>query len=176
MRETNDEELKEYLNKTIGFTGSFADIDTDLDYVFYGKLVNHPRYGIQYQVDSYEVKAPNDLDSLILYLSSGMFKGIGVKTAKKIVEKFGLNTIDTIKKDYTSIALVNGMTISKARYMHDIIINSEYNQDLILKLNSYGFSVKESIDLITIYKSRLEDIVNDNIYELINNISFDKLY
>ena len=80
VRETNDEAMNEYVNKIIGFTGSFTDINIDLDYVLYGKLINHPRYGIQYQVESYEVKAPNDTDSLILYLSSGMFKGIGLKT------------------------------------------------------------------------------------------------
>ena len=175
VRETNDEEVTPFLNKIIGFTGSFTEIDTDLDYIFYGKVVNHPKYGLQYQVDSYEVKAPNDVDSLVLYLSSGMFKGIGLKTAKKIVERFGLDTIEVLKNDYPMIATVSGMTITKARKMHDIIINSEYNQDLILKLNSYGFSVNEAINLITVYKSRIEHIVNDNIYELVEFVSFDKI-
>jgi exodeoxyribonuclease V alpha subunit len=163
VRETNDEELVPFVNKIIGFTGSFTEIDTDLDYVLYGKLVEHPRYGIQYQVSSYEVKAPSDLDSIVLYLSSGMFKGIGIKTAKKIVERFGLDSIKVIKDDYPSVASVSGMTITKARRMHDVIMNSEYNQDLILKLNSIGFSVAEAINLITIYKSRLDEIIKGNI-------------
>ena len=175
VRESNDEELTPFLNKIISFTGSFTEIDTDLDYVFYGKLVVHPKYGVQYQVENYEVKAPNDLDSLVLYLSSGMFKGIGAKTAKKIVERFGLDTINVIKNDYPSIATVSGMTITKARRMHDVIANSEYNQDLILKLNSYGFSVHEAINLITIYKSRIEDLLSNNIYELVEHVNFDKL-
>ena len=175
VRETNDENMEIYLNKIISFTGTFTEIDSDLDYVFYGKLINHPRYGVQYQVESYEVKAPTDLDSLMLYLSSGIFKGIGSKTAKKIVERFGLDSINVIRNDYQAVATVSGMTITKAKKMHDVLINSEYNQDLILKLNTYGFSVKEAIDLITIYKSRLESIINDNVYELVNNVSFDKL-
>ena len=175
VRESNDEELVPFINKIIGFTGSFTEIDTDLDYILYGKLVNHPKYGMQYQVDSYEVKAPNDLDSLILYLSSGIFKGIGAKTAKKIVERFGLDSINVIKNDYPSLATVSGMTITKARRMHDAVINSEYNQDLILKLNSYGFSVAEAINLITIYKSRIETLISGNIYELVEHVNFDKL-
>ena len=175
VRETNDEAMNEYVNKIIGFTGSFTDINTDLDYILYGKLIDHPRYGIQYQVDSYEVKAPSDLDSLILYLSSGMFKGIGLKTAKKIVERFGNDTIETIKNEYEKVALVSGMNISKAKMMHDVIINSEYNQDLILKLNSYGFSVNEAIRLISIYKNNIESIISDNLYDLVEYISFDKL-
>lgn len=175
VRETNDEVMNEYVNKIIGFTGSFTDINTDLDYVLYGKLINHPRYGIQYQVESYEVKAPNDTDSLILYLSSGMFKGIGLKTAKKIVERFGNDTIETIKNEYEKVALVSGMNISKAKMMHDVIINSEYNQDLILKLNSYGFSVNEAIKLISIYRNNIDSIISDNLYDLVEYISFDKL-
>ncbi len=175
VRETNDDDMVPFLNKIIGFTGSFTEIDTDLDYVLYGKLVTHPKYGLQYQVEEYEVKAPNDLDSLVLYLSSGLFKGIGAKTAKKIVERFGMNTLDVIKKDYTSLATVSGMTITKARKMHDSILNSEYNQDLILKLNGYGFSVNEAIKLITTYKSRINDVVDGNIYELVDIINFDKL-
>ena len=175
VRETNDDDMVPFLNKIIGFTGSFTEIDTDLDYILYGKLVTHPKYGLQYQVDGYEVKAPNDLDSLVLYLSSGLFKGIGAKTAKKIVERFGMNTIDAIKNDYTSLATVSGMTITKARKMHDAILNSEYNQNLILKLNGYGFSINEAIRLITTYKSRINDVIDGNVYELIDIINFDKL-
>ena len=65
VRETNDENMEIYLNKIISFTGTFTEIDSDLDYVFYGKLINHPRYGVQYQVESYEVKAPTDLDLIL---------------------------------------------------------------------------------------------------------------
>lgn len=175
VRETNDEEMKEYVNKVIGFTGSFAEVNPDVDYILYGRLVDHPKYGSQYEVVNYEIKAPNDLDSLVLYLSSGMFKGIGVKTAKRIVERFGSDTVKTIKENYQDVATVSGMTITKAKRMHDKIVENEYNQDLILKLNGFGFSVREAIDLITIYGSNLSKTIEDNIYDLVEHISFDKL-
>lgn len=175
VRETNDEEMKEYVNKVIGFTGSFAEVNPDVDYILYGRLVDHPKYGSQYEVVNYEIKAPNDLDSLVLYLSSGMFKGIGVKTAKRIVERFGGDTVKTIKENYQDVATVSGMTITKAKRMHDKIVENEYNQDLILKLNGFGFSVREAIDLITIYGSNLSKTIEDNIYDLVEHISFDKL-
>lgn len=175
VRETNDEEMSEYVNKVIGFTGSFAEVNPDVDYILYGRLIEHPKYGSQYEVVNYEIKAPNDLDSLVLYLSSGMFKGIGVKTAKKIVERFGSDTVKTIKENYQDVALVSGMTITKAKRMHDKIVENEYNQDLILKLNGFGFSVREAIDLITIYGSKLSKTIEENIYDLVEHISFDKL-
>lgn len=175
VRETNDDEMNEYVNKVIGFTGNFAEVNPDVDYILYGRLVEHPKYGSQFEVLNYEIKAPSDLDSLVLYLSSGMFKGIGLKTAKRIVERFGTDTIKTIKENPEDIATVSGMTITKARRMHDKILENEYNQDLILKLNGYGFSVREAIDLITIYGSNLQNKIEENIYDLVEHITFDKL-
>ena len=175
VRETNDEEMEEYVNKVIGFTGSFAEVNMDVDYILYGRLVEHPKYGSQFEVLNYEIKAPSDLDSLVLYLSSGMFKGIGVKTAKRIVERFGIDTIKTIKENYQDVATVSGMTITKAKRMHDKIVENEYNQDLILKLNGLGFSVREAIDLITVYGSKLNSVIEENIYDLVEYINFDKL-
>lgn len=175
VRETNDDEMREYVNKVIGFTGNFAEVNSDVDYILYGRLVEHPKYGTQFDVLNYEIKAPSDLDSLVLYLSSGMFKGIGLKTAKRIVERFGTDTIKTIKENPEDIATVSGMTITKARRMHDKILENEYNQELILKLNGYGFSVREAIDLITIYGSDLSRKIEENIYDLVEHIIFDKL-
>ena len=175
VRETNDDEMREYVNKVIGFTGNFVEVNPDVDYILYGRLVEHPKYGTQFDVLNYEIKAPSDLDSLVLYLSSGMFKGIGLKTAKRIVERFGPDTIKTIKENPENIATVSGMTITKARRMHDKILENEYNQELILKLNGYGFSVREAIDLITIYGSDLSRKIEENIYDLVEHIIFDKL-
>ena len=69
VKETNDEDLEEYINKVIGFTGSFAELNEEVDYIFYGEMVIHPKYGLQYSVSSYEISIPNDIDSLILSVS-----------------------------------------------------------------------------------------------------------
>ncbi len=175
VKETNDSSMEEYVNKVIGFTGSFNDVNLDVDYVLYGKLFDHPKYGVQFNVDNYEIKEPSDLDSLVLYLSSGMFKGIGVKTAKKIVDRYGSDTIKVIKEDYECLETIPGMTLLKAKRMHEKILDNELNQDLIIKLNSLGFSVKEAVDLMNIYKLELFNIINENIYELVEHVNFDKL-
>ena len=175
VKDTNDEDMLIYKDKVISFTGSFMDINDDVDYILYGKMVNHPKYGEQYSVESYEISIPSDSESLIMYLSSGLFKGIGSKTAKKIVEKFGSDTLDIIKNDYESLSLISGMNMKKALMIHNKVMDSEYNQDLIIKLNGYGFTVKESINLSGMYGSELLDIINNDVYELIDYVSFDKL-
>ena len=50
VKETNQEDVKDYLDKTLTFTGYFADLNENDDYIFYGELINHPKYGYQYQV------------------------------------------------------------------------------------------------------------------------------
>ena len=175
VKETNSFECKEYVDKIINITGYFVDINYDLDYTLYGKLIEHNKYGLQFQVESYEIKEPTTIDSIILYLSSGVFKGIGEKSAKKIVEYFGEDTLDIIRNDYTKLTMVPGISESKAFKMHIQLEENSYNQDVILKLTTYGFTVKEAISLISKYNSRLLSIVEDNIYELNDIISFEKL-
>ena len=135
VKETNDEDALIYLNKVIGFTGNFNEVNEDVDYKLFGSFVNHPKYGIQYNVDYYEISIPDDNEKLILYLSSGMFKGIGLKTAKKIVEKFGSDTVNIIKDNYEELASVSGMNIKKARMIHDKVTNNELDQDLKIFMN-----------------------------------------
>lgn len=175
VKDTNCSDYEEYIGKVIGFTGSFTDINKDLDYVLYGNMVEHPKYGLQFSCESYELKEPSDEESLILYLSSGMFKGIGVKTAKNIVDTFKDKTIDIIKNNYEELINVSGMNAKKALELHTKIVDSTTNQDLIIKLNSYGFSVKEAIDLITIYGNSLIDVIENNIYELTEYVNFEKI-
>lgn len=175
VKDTNDEELNEYVNKVIGFTGSFSDVSENVDYIFYGEMVTHPKYGLQYSVSSYEISTPSDKEGLILYLSGGLFKGIGEKTAKKIVDKFGDDTLEVIKNDYESLALVSGMNMKKARMIHDGIVENELSQELIIKLTGYGFTMKEAIDLSSMYGLELLKIIDENIYELIDYVPFNKL-
>ena len=85
VSEASDENLERYVGKDITFTGYFHELNTTDTYLFYGQLVQHEKYGEQFQVESYERCKPEEKDSLIDFLTSGLFKGIGEKKAKNIV-------------------------------------------------------------------------------------------
>ena len=106
VRETNDNELDNYINKTITFCGNFHELLNDCDYKLYGDVVMHPKYGFQYKVEHYEKILPEEKNSIISFFSSGLFPGIGSKTATKIVERLGDNTIDLILENYDNLLLV----------------------------------------------------------------------
>ena len=83
VRDTNIETMKDFLNKTITFTGYFHELTENENYFFYGEEVVHPKYGYQFNVKEYERVKPEDKDGIIEFLASGLFKGIGEKQAKK---------------------------------------------------------------------------------------------
>ena len=175
VKETNDEDMTEYSNKTITFNGVFLPLSNDIIYTFYGKLVRHPRYGLQYQVENYEINEIDDNDGIIMYLSSGLFKGIGPKIAKNLVDIFGVETIDAIKKRDTRVLTVSGMTQKKFENLVTELNKSSRDEENILELSKLGLTTKESFLILKKYSENIKKILEDNIYLLQNDIDFKKL-
>lgn len=88
---------KPYGNITI--TGILFDVDMHIDYELEGEFKSHSKYGQQFNFTAYEKKYANEEDGISSFLSSSSFKGIGRKTAEKIVEIFGINTLEILKEN-----------------------------------------------------------------------------
>ena len=86
--ETNIIDMQEYVNKTITFTGYFADLRENEKYIMYGEIAHHPKYGFQFNVKEYERIKPEDKDGVIEFLSSDLFKGIGELKIKQYYIKY----------------------------------------------------------------------------------------
>lgn len=168
-------EAENYLNKTLTFTGNFMPLNNELTYKFTGYLINHARFGVQFNVTSYESVVPSNIDGLVMYLSSGIFKGIGPKTAKAIVDVFKEETIYEIKNGNPVLAKIKGMTLKKASELTKKINEYDKDQELILEFNKMGFTTEECLRIVNKYKNRCFDIINNNIYLLENDINFLKL-
>lgn len=78
-------------------TGNFANIQPGQTLQLTGFWREHPQYGAQFQVTSYKETKPATLTGLEKYLGSGLIKGVGPVTAKRIVNHFGLETLDIIE-------------------------------------------------------------------------------
>ena len=83
VQETNDKEIG--TNKTITFTGYFGMLNKDDTYVFNGNVIYHDRYGMQFQVDTYEKVVPEGKDAIIDFLTSSFVKGCGEVLARKFI-------------------------------------------------------------------------------------------
>ena len=80
-------ELEDMVNKTITFTGYFADVNYEDYYNLVGRYVFNERYGNQFQVSSYEREEPKGKDAVISFLSSSLIKGCGEKTGHIIITR-----------------------------------------------------------------------------------------
>lgn len=170
VRETNDDDLKSYLNRTITFNGTFIDLIIDSDYKFYGEVFNHPKYGPQFKVSYYEKMMPEERNSVISFLSSGIFPKVGIKTATKIVEKLGDNALDLILEDYTNLLIIPSIKEPKAKMIHDILYNEQQSYKTVVFLQDLGFSMSESVKIYETYKEKTIDILEDNMYDLLDKI------
>ena len=103
-----DDTDAEFDNFEIIVTGTMADIMEGQDYTFWGTIVQHPKYGEQLKVTRYERAKPTS-KGLIKYFASDHFKGIGMKTAQKIVDLYGEDTIDKILQAPEKLASISGL-------------------------------------------------------------------
>ena len=160
----------------ITVTGSFGDLSDDQTYRFEGKIVEHPRYGQQFQATSYHVNRPTSKDGLVDFLSGKQFTGIGKKTAEKIVDKLGTDAINKIIADPH---VLDKLKLRKA-VKDSLVDNLRANQgmdEIIIGLNDLGFGANLSSAIFDKYGEETLHIINENPYQLaaeIDGISFNR--
>ena len=170
VHETNIIDMQEYVNKTITFTGYFADLNENEKYIMYGEIVHHPKYGFQYNVNNAERVKPDDKDGIIEFLSSDLFKGIGEKMATSIVDILGEEALELILKDKTCLYTVPKLSETKINLIHDTLVKYEESHETIVKLTELGFTMRDTLTIYNKYKSNTIRIIENNIYRLIDDI------
>ena len=160
----------------ITVTGSFGDLSDNQTYRFEGKIVEHPRYGQQFQATSYHVNRPTSKDGLVDFLSGKQFTGIGKKTAEKIIDKLGTDAINKIIADPH---VLDKLKLRKA-VKDSLVDNLRANQgmdEIIIGLNDLGFGANLSSAIFDKYGEETLHIINENPYQLaaeIDGISFNR--
>ena len=171
VSDTNSESLADYIGRTITFTGYFHELNEIDTYMFYGKLVNHEKYGEQFQVESYERCKPEEKDSIIEFLTSGLFKGIGEKKAKNIVDVLGKDTLKIILETPDNLLLIPSITKQNVDTLHNKLKEYEASYETIMYLGDMGFSTKDSMLIYNYYKKDTKKVIEEDIYKLIDDIN-----
>ncbi len=168
--ESNSDDISVYVNREITFTGYFHELNEIDNYKFFGKLVTHPKYGEQFQVERYERCLPEEKNEIVAFLSSGLFKGIGEAKAKKIESLLGKDTFKTILENPSNLVLIPSITSKNATELHEKLVQYESSYETIIYLNKIGFSTKDSMLIYNKYKEKTVDVIDNNIYQLIEDI------
>ena len=175
--DTDEEELKHYKNKIVTCTGYFDDIKKDATYIFKGIIVDHPKYGVQYQVNEYEFLKPDSIEGIVEFLSSDLFKGIGPTLALSIVETLGLDAIDLILEQKENLLLVPKITVKKMNLIYNMLLKYGESHKNITYLTKIGFNTKDAVLIYNKYNNETINTIENNIFCLYYDldISFTKL-
>ena len=172
LLDIEDTDAEDFEDFEIIVTGSMADVMEGEDYTFWGSLVQHPKYGQQLKISRYERAKPSS-KGLVKYFSSDHFKGIGVKTAQKIVQLYGEDTEDTIDKilaEPEKLTQINGLA-AKNREAFVAKLRLNYGTEMVLaKLAAYGIPNKLAFQIQDTYKEETLDIVEKSPYQLVEDI------
>ena len=175
IKETNDEELQDAINKSIKVTGTFGDLNEENTYKLYGEYIEHPRYGYSYRINNYEKEEIQGTEAIIDFLSSPLIKGCGEKTAIAIVDTLGDNALDLIKDNYEVLLNVPGISEVKARRIYKSIQDYNQTDSIIVELKRIGFSINEALLILKTWGESSLLVVKNSLYKLRDIIDFPKL-
>jgi len=173
----NDIDSK-YNSKSITATGYLHDVEEHFDLALTGEFQKHKKYGEQFIVTNYQMIVPEDKNSIVTFLSSELFKGIGEAKALKIHEKLGDDCINLIKENPEVLKGINGLTDRNIQVIYNKLIELDQNTDTLLNLTELGFSVYDATLISKKYKVETLDVVNRDIYTLfydLEKLTFNKV-
>lgn len=135
-----------------------------------GKWVNHKVYGTQFEVNSFMPVTPSSLEGIYVYLSSGMIHGIGEKMAKRIIDKFGVDTLEVIQNSPEKLQEVEGIGSKKVKQIVKSYEEDRELRNIIIQLFPFGITPNYCLKIYKKYKSSAIDVINKNPYQLAEDI------
>ena len=169
ITDTNEPELI-FFEPTIVVCGFFPKLETSNKYRFYGSMKSHPKYGKQYESNRFEKIMDNTYEGLIDYLSSGIVKGIGPKTAKRIIDTLGLDALDKIANNPNILNAVPKLNKKKITEIHNSIVDNRMMESTLVWLYGFQISPKMSMRIFQKYGLRTIDKIQENPYILIDEV------
>lgn len=136
----------------------------DLDVT--GEWVRTDRFGTQLQVTEFKEVILPTREGIISYLSSGLIKHIGPATAKIIVDKFGLDTLEVLDKTPEKLLLVKGISQTKLKKLVDSYIDSKSMRDIMTFLGPFGISPNRAAKIHKAFGSSTMDILRNRPFGL----------
>ena len=161
--------LYETDSEEITITGNFLPTIANITYIFECKEKMHPKYGKQYEAERYE-EVLDGTESILAYLGSGIVKGLGYKTAQKIVAVFGERTLQVMDDDIDRISTIKGIGGKTFEKVKENYAKTRAMRDVIMTLSSHGISARMSSKIYEYFK---EDAESDSLEVAMEELGSD---
>ena len=150
--------------------GVFSDIVEGENIEAKGEFIEHPVYGHQFKVSSFEEKAPEDEIAIERYLGSGAIKGIGLALAARIVRRFKKDTFRIIEEEPERLAEVKGISERKAMEIADQVNAKKDLRQAMIFLQQYSISTTLAVKIYNHYGARIYSVLKENPYQMAEDI------
>jgi len=135
-----------------------------------GEWANHPKFGEQFKIVYYKSMVPADVHGIQKYLGSGLIKGIGPVMAKRIVKKFGKQTLDVIEQDIGRLLEVDGIGKKRIEMIDKAWADQKEIRQVMIFLQSHGVSSGYATKIFKHYGNESIRVVKENPYRLATDI------
>ncbi|MBQ1546341.1 MAG: ATP-dependent RecD-like DNA helicase [Clostridia bacterium] len=158
-------------------TGGLSGLDEGEQVTLRGEYTTHAVYGEQFSVSSYTREAPTTKTAILKYLSSSAVKGIGAATAKRIIDKFGDESLEVIENEPERLTELRGISEEKARDLSEQIKKAFGFKELVMYLSPYNVTPERAVRIWKKYGLRAQTMIKNNPYILCEDdigIPFEK--
>lgn len=154
----------------IAIVGTMPFIQSGLLVNLEGEWTVDPRHGKQFSVTKYAYTLPEDPESIVLFLSSGILPGVGIKTAKKMVDHFGSSLLTILDNDQNRLYEMTSLGKKKIAAIQEAWTSHSQYQELSYILLSWGISHRQSVKIFKKWGHESVEIIQKNPYILAKEI------
>ena len=136
-----------------------------------GEFITHKQFGRQFSVSEYKELLPSSAKEIEKYLSTGIINGIGPVTAKRIVKKFGVETLNILDNNIERLKEVEGIGEKKYKIIYESYIDNKDLKDIIMFFQKHGVTINQCLKIYKKFGPDSKEIVSKNPYVLSDDIA-----
>ena len=155
-------------DQDIIITGNCPKLVIGEEILVKGSFIEHAKYGEQFIIESCQKILPSSEQGMIIYLSSGIIKGIGRLLAEKMVKRFGKDLFNIIETDPDQLLEIDKLGEKKLQTIIESFKENKDIQDIIVYLNSYNIGYNLAMKIYHFFRNETRSIVENNPYKLVN--------
>ena len=157
--------------------GMMSDVNIGDELKLVGSWKTHTSYGEQFAFEYYEQFMPSTSESILKYLSSGVIKGIGRATARRLVDAFGEKTLEIIQNEPNRLVEIKGISQDKAAALCAEVRKAFGMREVMLYLEKYRISTQEAVNVWKAFGADAISLIECDPYILCDervNVSFER--
>ncbi len=162
--------LKTVSGRQVTAVGNLPPLFTGEAMTLTGHWIKHKEYGEQFQIESWRQEIPKTQVGMERFLASGLIKGVGPATAKKITRKFGLDSLEIIQTSPERLTEIPGISLAKAEKIARGLKEHSSIQEIMVFLQGVGVSPAYALKIYRTYRNAAVAIVKENPYRLADEV------